>query len=93
MSGGNDPIRRLQLVLHDSCRTDVTRAAAKRAAQQAGMELSGEGHATLSARMSDAEFKKLFSDASGAGGALAVPEQLKPFVASISEAPEHLSFE
>ncbi len=55
------------------------------------MTLSGEGVATLSVRMPNTEFEKLFSPS--AEGELAVPEKLKPFVASISEAPEHLSFE
>jgi hypothetical protein len=83
--------RRLQILLHENCRTDDLRAAAIHAAEQAGMTLSGEGVATLSVRMPNTEFEKLFSPS--AEGELAVPEKLKPFVASISEAPEHLSFE
>ncbi|MCW2240551.1 hypothetical protein [Azospirillum canadense] len=92
MTGRTRPIRRIQLLLHDACRTDEARAEVKRVAQDIGMNLSGEGHATLSARMPDAEFKKLFPNPSGTDNALAVPEKLKPYIASISEAPEHLSF-
>jgi hypothetical protein len=92
MIDGNPPVRRLQLMLRGTCCTDNARENAKHTAQKMGMDLSGEGHATLSARMSDAEFRTRFSDTSGAVGALPVPEQLKPFVSSISEAPEHLSF-
>ncbi|WP_105403196.1 hypothetical protein [Neorhizobium sp. T7_12] len=83
--------KRLQVLLHETCRTDDARAAAIHAATQAGMTLSGEGVATLSVRMPNSEFEKLFS--SSPEGELTVPEQLKPFVESISEAPEHLSFE
>ncbi|CAN7678953.1 hypothetical protein LJR231_005452 [Phyllobacterium sp. LjRoot231] len=93
MADETHPIRRLQLMLRDTCCTDDARAEAKRAAQEAGMKVSGEGNASLSARMSDAEFRKLFPAPSGSGDTLAVPERLKPFVESISEAPEHLSFE
>ena len=87
------PVRRLQLLLREPCRTDSAREAAKRAAQELGMQISGEGHATLSARMPDAAFQQLFSSPSGTGGTLAVPHSLEPFVSSISEAPEHLSFD
>ncbi|MBN3756642.1 hypothetical protein G3N95_27150 [Paraburkholderia sp. Tr-20389] len=87
------PVRRLQLLLHDPCRNDAAREAAKRAAEQLGMQISGEGHATLSARMPDAAFRALFSCSSDTGGTLAVPGSLEPYVASISEAPQHLSFD
>jgi len=80
-------------MLHGTCKTDDVRAEAKRAVVELGMNLSGEGYTSLSARISDADFKKLFSDPADVGGTLAVPERLKFFVASISEAPEHLSFE
>ena len=93
MAGEVHLIRRLQLMLHDTCRNDDARLEAKRAAQEVGMQISSDGYATLSARMSDADFKALFSDSFDAGDSLAVPERLKPFVASISEAPKHLSFE
>lgn len=83
--------KHLQILLHENCRTDGLRAAAIHAVKQVGMTLSGEGVATLSVRMPNTEFENLFSPS--AEGELAVPEKLKPFVASISEAPEHLSFE
>lgn len=79
-------------MLHDSCRSNEARAAAKRVAEEVGMTLSGEGSATLSVRISDAEFKKLFSNPSDSKDTLEVPEKLKPFVLSITEAPEHMSF-
>ena len=85
-----DPVRRLQILLHPTCSTDAARAEAKRLLSESGMQLSGEGDATLSARMPDDAFRKLF--ASGSDGALVVPARLQPFVAAISEAPQHLSF-
>ncbi|ALP64823.1 MULTISPECIES: hypothetical protein [Paraburkholderia] len=87
------PVHRLQLLLRDPCRTDAARAAARLAAEQLGMQISGEGHATLSARMPDDAFRQLFSGSSGTSGTLAVPRSLQPYVASISEAPQHLSFD
>ncbi len=93
MAGESHPVRRLQLKLRETCCTDDAREEAKRAAQEIGMQLSGEGLATLSARIPDARFRELFSCPSGAADTLPVPERLKPFVSSISEAPEHLSFE
>lgn len=88
----NQPIRRLQITLHDNCRTNEARAMAKRVAEEVGMTLSGEGSATLSVRMPDAEFKKLFSNPSDDKDTLEVPEKLKPFVSSITEAPKHIQF-
>ncbi|ACC72850.1 hypothetical protein PPMP20_34115 [Paraburkholderia phymatum] len=87
------PVRRLQLLLRDTCSNDAAREAARRAAGQLGMQISGEGRATLSARMSDAAFRRLFPHSSSMSGTLAVPDSLEPYVASISEAPQHLSFD
>lgn len=84
------PVRRLQILLHPTCSTNAARAEAKRLLSESGMQLSGEGNTTLSARMPDDAFRKLFAPQTD--GALAVPAPLQPFVASISEAPEHLSF-
>lgn len=93
MPGTKQPIRRLQILLHEHCRTGQARAEAIRAAHEIGMTVSGEGSASLSARMPEAEFEELFSEFSGGGETLAVPDKLKPFVSSISVAPKHLSFE
>ncbi|EUC12810.1 UNVERIFIED_ORG: hypothetical protein BDU10_4167 [Burkholderia sp. CF145] len=93
MTNETCPVRRLQLLLHDPCRTDAAREAARLAAEQLGMQISGEGYATLSARMPDDAFRQLFSCSSGPSGTLAVPGSLQPYVSSISEAPQHLSFE
>ncbi|MBP0589671.1 hypothetical protein J8I87_08060 [Paraburkholderia sp. LEh10] len=93
MTNDTRPVRRLQLLLRDACRTEPARQAAKCAAEALGMQISGEGLATLSARMPDAEFRRLFSCLSGTDGTLAVPGSLYPYVSSISEAPEHLSFD
>lgn len=84
-------IRKLQILLHDSCKSEEQVREVTRIAQEEGMQVSGKGAATLSVRMSDSDFKKLFSATAG-DRPLAVPECLKPFVASISEAPNHLSF-
>lgn len=93
MLGTGQHIRRLQILLHEHCRTGDARAAAKRAAHDVGMAVSGEGSATLSARISETDFEELFSELSGGGETLAVPDRLKPFVSSISVAPDHLSFD
>lgn len=93
MTGDVQPVRRLQILLHETCRTADARAAAMHAIEQAGMTVSGEGAATLSVRMSNADFEKIFPARSQAQDELAVPDKLRPFVASISEAPEHISFE
>lgn len=83
--------RRLQLLLHDNFTNEEGVREAKRIVEEVGMKVSGQGAATLSARISDGDFKKLFAEASG-DQPLAVPPRLKPFVSSISEAPAHLSF-
>ncbi|RVM04189.1 hypothetical protein [Sinorhizobium meliloti] len=90
---GKRQVRRLQILLHEHCRSRESRAAAKVVVHELGMTISGEGKASLSVRMSEADFKELFSELSGGGDTLAVPDKLKPFVSSISEAPEHLSFD
>src|SRR5690349_6782493 len=86
-------VRRLQLLLHKDYRTDKGRAEARRAAEAAGFFLTGEGHATLSARLSEDQFAEFFKEKSGKGEELAVPEPLKPLISSISEAPDHLPFD
>jgi hypothetical protein len=83
--------RKLQMVLHYSCQDETGLREASRVAMGLGMTISGLGAATLSARMSDTAFDKLFASASKESQ-LAVPEVLKPFVLSISEAPDHLAF-
>ncbi|MBN3761960.1 hypothetical protein [Burkholderia sp. Ac-20365] len=93
MTNETCPIRRLQLLLRDPYRNDTDREAVRRAAEQLGMQISGEGHASLSARMPDDAFRQLFSSSSIASGTLAVPSSLEPYVSSISEAPQHLSFD
>ncbi|NKK49336.1 hypothetical protein E0H35_30555 [Rhizobium leguminosarum bv. viciae] len=93
MPGTKEAIRRLQMLLHEHCRTPEARAEAIRAVRDVGMTVTGEGSATLSARMPEAEFEELFSEFSGGGETLGVPDKLKPFVSSISVAPKHLSFE
>ena len=93
MTNESCPVRRLQLLLREPCRSDAAREAAKRAAEQLGMQISGEGHASLSARMPDDAFRQLFSSSFDTNGTLAVPVSLEPYVSSISEAPQHLSFD
>lgn len=90
MANPDARIRRLQLVLRESVRDPGTRTAVRQAAAELGLQLSGEGYATLSARIGEADFAALFGTADGA---LDVPDRLAPFVESISEAPEHLSFD
>lgn len=83
--------RKLQILLHDHRRSEDDLREVARILEEEGLHLSGQGAASLSARISDSDFKKLFP-ATGNNQSLTVPERLKPFVSSISEAPEHLSF-
>lgn len=83
--------RKLQMLLHNSCQDETGLREARRIAMELGMTISGLGAATLTARMSDAAFDKLFAAASKESQ-LVVPDVLKPFVHSISEAPDHLEF-
>lgn len=83
--------RKLQILLHEHSRSAEDLREVARILQEEGLQLSGQGAASMSARMSDSDFKKLFP-ATDNNKPLAVPERLKPFVSSISEAPEHLSF-
>jgi hypothetical protein len=43
--------------------------------------------------MPDDAFRALFPSSSSTCGTLAVPSSLEPYIASISEAPQHLSFD
>ena len=83
--------RKLQMLLHNSCQDETGLREARRIAMELGMTISGLGAATLSARMSDTAFDKLFASASKESQ-LVVPDVLQPFVHSISEAPDHLEF-
>jgi hypothetical protein len=63
-----------------------------------GIELSGEGAATLSGRISDREFAKLFASGASDAGAvgsdeLPVPDALQGRVTAITLAPRHLHLE
>lgn len=91
MVDDHDPIRKLQILLHASCQNPAKKEEVKRIVEKTGMTVGGEGIATLSARMSDRDFKKLFFKDDDSQS-LTIPEFLKPFVSSISEAPDHLSF-
>jgi hypothetical protein len=95
MTGEAPRIHRLQLMLAGPCLTDNAdaREELKRAIRELGMTVSGEGAASLSARITDADFQKLFPAVSCTADSLPVPDRLKPHVSSICEAPRHISFE
>lgn len=86
---------RLQLLLKPLSRSERGREDAKNAAQQLGLEISGEGAATLSARCSREEFVAIFGaePKQGPGGnspvELTVPNALLDFVSSVTVAPQH----
>lgn len=96
------PSIKLQFLLRSDRRNEADRAAAADAVRALGMEVTGTGAASLSARIDEDVFKRLFGQAhlpasAGRGRgvsneSLPVPLQLQPFVASISVAPDHLYF-
>ncbi len=94
MTDDTTRIHRLQLMLAGPCLADDAdaREELKRAVRELGMTVSGEGAASLSARIPDTDFQKLFSTASSTADSLPVPDKLKPHVSSICEAPRHISF-
>jgi hypothetical protein len=97
---------RLQLLLKPEKRNSIASGEASDAARRLGMQMSGSGAATLSARLGRADFHRIFgrapevpkqgnagSNAFSSGTDLPIPRELSEHVQSITEAPEHQQFD
>jgi hypothetical protein len=62
----------------------------KRALARLGVQLSGEGAATLSGRIDAAGFRRLFGADAAEGETLPLPDSLRGRVTSVTLAPPHL---
>ena len=80
-------MRRLQLLLSERCRTDRTRKDLVRSLEAMGCSVTGVGEASLSVRVSEAVYARLFKDEPAQ-----IPSSLQPWLASVSEAPVHQSY-
>jgi hypothetical protein len=92
---------RLQVLMRPEHRTQQDVEAAAKAAAALGMEPSGQGQTTFSARISAPDFQRLFGRSASAMSAksaaadsapLAVPKELARYVESITVAPRHEFF-
>lgn len=90
MAAARPPIK-LQLLLRQESRSAQAQEELRRAMAELGLEPSGAGTASLSARVTPERFQELFG-AVGASDSLAVPKALERHVESISVAPDHLLF-
>lgn len=79
---------RLQILMRPEHRNDAGIEAAMSVARELGLEPSGKGQVTFSARASAAQLERLC----GSGHAPRVPEPLRDYVESISVAPPHQRF-
>ena len=87
---------RLQLLLDPHARGAADKAALKAELGKLGIEISGEGAATLSARISEADFARLFAPAdlpAAEDAELPIPDSLRGRVTTITVAPPHLHLE
>lgn len=97
-------MRRLQLLLSDQARTDEARASLVRELEALGCTVTGVGAASLSIRVSDEAYCRIFDGPSTAAAdrptrpaatifvapaGLTIPASLQPYLASVSEAPAH----
>lgn len=80
-------MRRLQLLLSESCRTDRTRNDLVQTLEAMGCTVTGVGEASLSVRVSETVYAQLFKDEPAQ-----IPSSLQPWLASVSEAPVHESY-
>ena len=79
---------RLQLLMRPEHRKSDSVEAAAKAAAALGLEPSGQGQATFSARVDAANYRRLFGDDS----TLRIPKELAEYVESITVAPKHEYF-
>jgi hypothetical protein len=82
-----EPVR-LQLLMRPEHRNDAGIDAAMGLARRLGLEPSGKGQVTFSARASEEELARLC----GSRQSPRVPEPLREYVESISVAPVHQRF-
>jgi hypothetical protein len=92
MNGVTGSPHKLQILLFEGYRSPVARQLVKDVLRTLHMEITGEGEVTISTRISDVEFRKVFPDGVQPDGTLKIPVGLVPYVVSITEAPGHLSF-
>lgn len=80
---------RLQLLMRPEHRKAGSVEAASKAAVALGFETTGKGRTTLSCRVSEQEFRRLFGGTVAVHEALPVPQELAEYVESITVAPRH----
>ena len=86
------PEKKLQLLLDEAWRTPAGVDGACKILDSLGVQPESRGAATISVRVNDDQFAKLFAADGSQGPGLAIPAALSKYVSSISEAPDHLHF-
>lgn len=81
-------MRRLQLLLSEGCRSRDARTDLVQTLESLGCTVTGVGEVSLSVRVSETVFQKVFRPAPPQ-----VPPSLEPWLASVAEAPVHQSFD
>lgn len=81
-------MRRLQLLISVGCRTDRTRNELVQSLEAMGCKVTGVGEASLSVRVSETVYDRFFKDEPAR-----IPSSLQPWLASVSEAPVHQSYQ
>ncbi len=85
-------MRRLQLLLSETARTDDTRSAVVRELEALGCTVTGVGAASLSVRVSEAVYCRLFDAPARDETTLKIPVPLRHYLSSVSEAPSHQAY-
>ena len=80
---------RLQLLMRPEHRNPAGVEAASKVVETLGFETTGMGRASLSARVSEQEFQRLFGATVAVHEPLSVPQELAEYVESITVAPRH----
>lgn len=80
-------MRRLQLLLTEGCRTPSARTDLVQTLESLGCIVTGVGEASLSVRVSETVYLRVFK-----AEPPQVPAELEPWLASVTEAPAHQSF-
>lgn len=85
-------MRRLQLLLSETARTDDTRSTVVRELEALGCTVTGVGAASLSVRVSEAVYCRLFEAPARDETTLKIPVPLRHYLSSVSEAPSHQAY-
>ena len=85
-------MRRLQLLLSETARTDETRSTVVRELEALGCTVTGIGVASLSVRVSEAVYCRLFEAPAVDATTLKIPAPLRHYLSSVSEAPSHQAY-